>query len=197
MTGLVLPFLSYAVVTTFTPGPNNVTASALGIRLGYRRSLSCLLGMAAGFFGLMLASGLLTGFLLRTYRVVAPWVRWIGVAYMAWLAVSLFLPHRAKAGKKTEEATFLSGFLLQLANPKVILYGITIYTSFARLIATMVPVVFLSAFGLSVLGFSSVSLWALTGTALGRFMRNPAFRLAYDMLMALLLAWCAWSIATH
>ena len=197
MSELLLPFLSYAVVTTFTPGPNNITASSHGMRLGYRRSLPCLLGMAAGFFLLMSASGLLTDFFVRSYSVIAPWLRWIGVAYMAWLGLSLFLPHRAGAVGRDGEATFLSGLLLQLANPKVILYGITIYTSFSALIASSLAAVALSALGLAALGFSSVSLWALTGASLGRFLTNVRARLVFNVAMALLLAWCAWSMAVH
>lgn len=197
MNPLVLPFLSYAVVTTFTPGPNNITASAVGMRLGYRRSLPCLAGMALGFFTLMFSSGLLTDFLIRTYSVIAPWVKWIGVAYMAWLGVSLFLPHAAGSKKEGAEASFLSGLLLQLANPKVILYGITIYTSFSTLIAGSLTVVALSALGLSALGFSSVSLWALTGASLGRFLKDERARLGFNLVMAAMLVWCGWSIAVH
>jgi cysteine/O-acetylserine efflux protein len=193
---LVLPFISYAIVTTFTPGPNNITASTAGMRLGYRRTLPCLLGMALGFFVLMFASGLLTDFFVRTYSVLAPWLRWIGVAYMVWLGFSLFMPHKDGASKDIE-ATFLSGFLLQLANPKVILYGITIYTSFSTLIAASFALVILSAIGLALLGFSSVSLWAFTGATLARFLSNDRAKLAFNILMALLLAWCAWSIAVH
>lgn len=191
-----MPFLSYAIVTTFTPGPNNITASAIGMRIGYRRSLPCLFGMVLGFFILMFSSGLLTEFLIRTYSVISPWVKWIGVAYMAFLAVSLFLPHKDHGGKKGE-ATFLAGLLLQLANPKVILYGITIYTSFSALIAGSFPVVVLSALCLSILGFASVTLWAITGASLGRILQKSGARIAFNVVMALMLAWCAWSIATH
>jgi len=197
MDPLVLPFLSYAVVTTFTPGPNNISASAVGMRIGYRRTLPYLAGMALGFFILMFASGMLTEFLLNSYAVIAPWLKWIGVAYMVYLAVSLFLPHREKSGKEGGSATFLSGLLLQLANPKVILYGITIYTSFSVLIAGSPPIVLFSAAALALLGFASVSLWAATGATLARFLKNDKARLGFNIAMALMLAWCAWSIAAH
>lgn len=197
MNPLILPFVSYALVTTFTPGPNNITASALGMRVGYRRALPCLLGIVLGFFILMFASGLLTDFLIRTYAVIAPWVKWIGVGYMAWLALSLFLPHRSRNGGEGGEAGFLSGLLLQLANPKVILYGITIYTSFASLIAGSLARVALSSLGLSLLGFASITLWALTGASLGKVTASRRGKLAFNLVMALMLAWCAWSIAKH
>jgi len=197
MNPLFLPFLSYAFVTTFTPGPNNVTASAIGLRYGYRRSLPFLAGMTLGFFSLMLASGLLTDFLLRTYSVIAPWVKWIGVTYMIWLGISSFLPHRTGSGKDEADATFLAGFLLQYANPKLILYVITIYTSFSPLIAGSMTVATVSATFLAGLGFAAGSLWSLTGSFLRRFLKRPAALLTFNVVMALMLAWCAWSIARH
>jgi threonine/homoserine/homoserine lactone efflux protein len=67
VSSLVLPALAYAVVMIFTPGPNNVSASSLGMRAGYRGSVPYLLGMTAGFFTILLFSGLLTDFLTRNY----------------------------------------------------------------------------------------------------------------------------------
>lgn len=82
MESLILPLLSYAVVTTFTPGPNNISASATGMRLGYRRTLPYLLGMLAGFVLILLASGVLTDLASRAYEGGLPWLRWIGAAYI-------------------------------------------------------------------------------------------------------------------
>jgi len=197
MSPLLFPFVSYAFVTTFTPGPNNVAASTIGMRVGYGKTFPFLLGIASGFFILMFAAGLLTDFFTRTYGVIAPWLRWIGVIYMLWLTISLFLPHRKGSDGTSKDNTFLSGFLLQIVNPKVILYGITIYTSFSSLIATSLFVTTLSALSLSALGFVSVSLWALTGATLGRFLANDRARLAFNLVMAAFLLWCAWSIAVH
>ncbi len=53
------PFLAYVVVTTFTPGPNNIMAMSNALRYGYRRTFGFLTGMTAGFFVVMLACGLL------------------------------------------------------------------------------------------------------------------------------------------
>ena len=197
MSTLILPFISYAFITTFTPGPNNITASTAGMKIGYQRTLPCLLGMTVGFFILMFASGLLTDFFSRTYSAISPWLRWFGVAYMIWLGLSLFLPHKGGSDRKVMEPTFLSGLLLQIVNPKVILYGITIYTSFSVLIATSLIVVTLSAIALALLGFSAVSLWAFTGATLAHFLAKDSAKLAFNILMAVLLAWCAWSIAVH
>lgn len=198
MTELAAPMLTYAFVMTFTPGPNNVSASALGMKVGYRRSLPYLLGMASGFLAIMLAAGLLTDFLTRNYGLISPYLKWIGVAYMVYLAVSLVVePLHRGAGRKAAREGYLGGLLLQILNVKVILYGITIYTSFAALLTGSLPRTVLSAAFLAGLGFSSVSTWCVAGAALSAFLTRKAFRIAFNAAMALLLLYSALSIALH
>ena len=44
----MLPLISFVIVTTFTPGPNNISSAAMGIAFGYRRTLPYLFGITAG-----------------------------------------------------------------------------------------------------------------------------------------------------
>jgi cysteine/O-acetylserine efflux protein len=203
MNQLILPCLSYALLMTFTPGPNNVSCSALGLRLGYRRSLPYLLGITTGFLAIMLLGGLFTEFLNRNYSRISPWLKWVGVAYMAWLAISLFLDSpkkKAEAGGDRRGAlseSFVGGFLLQFVNPKGILYEVTIYTSFSSLLTGSAGRILGSALVLTAIGFSSISTWCLVGSALSRLFGKPAFRLGFNIAMALLLVYSAVSIALH
>jgi hypothetical protein len=49
MDPLVLPFVAYAAVTTFTPGPNNISSAAVGMRLGFARTAYERIGDKATF----------------------------------------------------------------------------------------------------------------------------------------------------
>jgi cysteine/O-acetylserine efflux protein len=180
---------------TFTPGPNNVSASALGIRVGYRGSLPYLFGMATGFMIIMLCGGFLTEFLTRNYAVISPYLKWIGALYMAWLAVSLFL-HSSKKSAVSRDG-FAGGLFLQFVNPKGILYGITIYASFPSILTGSVGRTLGSAVFLTAIGFASITTWALVGSALSRYFERRTFRLAFNIVMALLLAYSALSIILH
>ena len=35
-----IPLISFVIVTTFTPGPNNISSAAMGVAYGYRRTLT-------------------------------------------------------------------------------------------------------------------------------------------------------------
>ncbi|MEI6876149.1 MAG: LysE family transporter, partial [Spirochaetota bacterium] len=177
MDTITLPFITYVIVTTFTPGPNNVAAAAAGIKIGYRKSLSFLLGIVAGFCLVMLLSGYFNYALHSRYATIAFYIKWIGFFYMLWLCLSLFL-HPAKDGKaeagKVETGTYtpIAGLLLQLVNPKVILYGITLYGMFSSALLSTFWTVLASAAALSVVGFISVTTWCLAGSALTLWLGN-------------------------
>jgi cysteine/O-acetylserine efflux protein len=198
MKDLFVPCLSYALLMSFTPGPNNVSASALGLRLGYRRSLPYLLGITAGFLIIMLCGGLLTEFLTAHYEAISAWLKWIGVVYMAWLALSLFLAGpKKKEGSGALRDSFGGGLLLQFVNPKGILYGITIYGSFSALLTGSFGKTLGSAALLTAIGFTAISTWALIGSSLSRYFANRVFRLVFNGVMAALLVYSALSIALH
>jgi len=51
---ILLPPAYFFLVTSITPGPNNIMLAASGMNFGYMRSLPHLLGIALGF-GLLVA----------------------------------------------------------------------------------------------------------------------------------------------
>ena len=42
MIGDLIPLISFVVVTTFTPGPNNISSASMGVLHGYRKTLNFL-----------------------------------------------------------------------------------------------------------------------------------------------------------
>lgn len=191
-----LPLVSYILITTFTPGPNNVSCAAAGLKLGLRRSLPYMAGISTGFFLVLVASGLFSVFLRTRYAAIAPWLKWFGFAYMLWLAASPFLKSHGGSAKEISY-TYPYGLALQMVNPKSILYGITLYASFFDAIAGNVAGVLVSALVLTVVGFSSILSWNLAGTALTRLMKGGRGARAFDALMAVLLVYTAFSIVSH
>jgi threonine/homoserine/homoserine lactone efflux protein len=191
-------FTTYVIVTTFTPGPNNLSATAAGSAIGYQRSLSFLLGIAAGFFLTMLVAGLFNAAIQGAFAPVIPWLKWLGFAYMLFLAVSLFLHGKPDGGGSQASAklraggfSFASGLLLQLINVKVILYGITIFGMFPAILLGSWQKAALSSLGLALVGFASINLWCITGTAISRLLGNGRKMLAFNLVLAALLAWSA------
>jgi cysteine/O-acetylserine efflux protein len=194
--GQLLPFLSYAFVTIFTPGPNNISSASMGMNFGYRSSLPYLLGIFSGVFGVMLLCGLLTESMVELLPSLESVLRIVGALYMLYLAY--LLVRSTSVGPKSSgasAATYPRGVVLQLVNPKLLVFGITVYSGF--LLEAVSWALELAGFALflGALAFASVSLWALFGAGLNRLFRRYAFRLGFNLLMALLLCYSAASIS--
>jgi cysteine/O-acetylserine efflux protein len=190
---VTLPLISYILVTTFTPGPNNLTATTAGLSLGFRRSLPFLWGITLGFFIVMFASAAFNLFLQSRYGALALYLKWIGFAYMLWLCASLFI-RKQKAGGTTQNYSFMNGALLQLVNPKVILYGVTLYGMFfGNLLGSRLEML-LSALALSGVGLVSVLAWCLAGSAFNRRLGDRKTSLVFNLVLAALLLYSAFSI---
>jgi cysteine/O-acetylserine efflux protein len=190
----LLPVLSYALVSIFTPGPNNITSSSLGMRVGYPRTLRFIGGVVTGFFCIMVTSGLLTELLVSAYDRIAVVLKIAGVAYLLWLVYTVLRPDQGTRASHEAGARYRDGLLLQLVNPKVILFGLTMYATLLAPIAKNPLAVVISALVLSTLSFLSTSLWALLGAGIQHFIANPRVRFAYSLVLAGLLLYAAWSI---
>jgi len=191
----LLPVLSYALACIFTPGPNNITSSSLGMRVGYRRTLRFIGGVVTGFFCVMVTSGLLTELLVSAYGRIAIVLKIAGVAYLLWIAWTVVRPQdHTHASLTATDTRYRDGLLLQFVNPKGILFGLTMYATLLAPLTTSWLAVIVSAALLAALSFCSTSLWALLGASIQRFIANPKVRFAYSLLLVGLLLYAAWSI---
>ena len=67
---LLLAFITFAFVTSVTPGPNNMMLLASGVNFGLRRSIPHMLGISLGFMLLVTATGLGLGQLFERVPVL-------------------------------------------------------------------------------------------------------------------------------
>jgi cysteine/O-acetylserine efflux protein len=196
MTDILLPFLSYVFVTTFTPGPNNITSASAGMEYGYAGSLRYLFGIFTGFVLIMFVCGFLTETVVRILPKLAIVLRIAGSVYMIWLAVTILRSIGKQAGEKGRfKATFGRGVFLQLVNPKVIIYGITVFSGFLLPRVGSIMELVLASMFLAGVAFASISLWSLFGTAFKHYLDRGPVRLVFNICMAGLLLYSAISIA--
>ena len=187
----LIPLLSFVLVTTYTPGPNNISSTSMGVRYGYRRSLRYLLGITTGFFIVMLLCGLISGTLRTLVPSFETVLRIVGAVYILWLAYETLRATYTFEDNDRGELGFVTGALLQILNPKGVIYGLTLYSTFLLGIDGRPVQMLLSAAGLAVVAFSAVSTWALFGSAIRRFLHVAWVRQVVNALLALLLIYTA------
>ena len=117
MTISLLPVISYIVISSFTPGPSNISSASLAVLYGYKNTLRYQAGLAAGVFLLMFLSGLLSTTLTRNFPTLEPIMRYAGALYILYLAFGLLKASYTFTVTESRPLGFLHGFTLQLLNP--------------------------------------------------------------------------------
>jgi cysteine/O-acetylserine efflux protein len=98
-----LPLISFVIITTFSPGPNNIASASMGIVYGYKRTIKFLFGITTGFFVVMVCCAYLSSTLLRILPTSGQYLRWVGALYVIWLAIGML-----KSNNSIEEAELVS-----------------------------------------------------------------------------------------
>lgn len=185
-------FLTYAVVTAATPGPNNIMSMSNGNRLGFRGALPFNFGIWAGFTIVMVACTLFCTALSTLIPTIRLPVMILGAAYMLYLAWGTFRSSDVIQEDHSREG-FLSGLLLQFINPKIYLYGILSMEAYVLPYYEDRPVIlFLFALLLAFIGFVFTLCWSAFGLVFRRLFSQYA-RIV-NTIMALLLVYCAVSL---
>src|SRR5262249_27301251 len=133
--------------------------------------------------------------LLGVFPVLEPILRYVGAAYILYLAFGILRASYPFTDTFTEQNVkplgFGNGVALQALNPKLLFYAFTLFTSFLAPLTDNVALVILAALFVAALSFSATSVWALFGTALKNWLRNPRLKLIVNVLLALSLVYIA------
>src|SRR6202040_1209077 len=110
-----------------------------------RRTVNYQGGLAAGVFLMMLAGGLVSASLLNWFPALAPALRYIGAGYILYLAYGILRASYTFTERETKPLGFGHGLLLQLSNPKLMVYALTLFSSFLAPIAGNAAALILAA----------------------------------------------------
>lgn len=190
-----VPFLSLGLIAIFTPGPNNISSTSMGVLYGYKKTLRYILGIVVGFFLLMMLCAFIAGtltILLPSFETI---LRVAEAGYIVWLAVETLRASYAFDLQVQKPLGFWRGLLLQILNPKAIVYGITIYSTFLLPIRGNPAWQVASALFFAFLVFLATSMWALFGAAIHRYLNQPLVHKIVNVVLALLLLYTALQIS--
>jgi cysteine/O-acetylserine efflux protein len=187
-----LSFLAFSVLGIFTPGPNNIMSLCIAGKYGFKRSLPFNLGVTAGFLLLMSASVAFSYALYGALPGIKPVMTAVGAAYMLFLAYRTLRSGKAGDDPKRDFAGFPAGVLLQFVNPKGVLFCITVAASY--LVPYCGGVLAMAGWTLllALLVLAATCMWSAFGAAFQRAIERH--RTAFNVVMAVLLAYCAVSL---
>jgi homoserine/homoserine lactone efflux protein len=127
---LLLYFATWSLVA-LTPGPAVMCSMAQSTRYGFRSSLAGISGIQLGNFIFFVCVALGLGTLLAAATTLFTFLRFAGAIYLFYLGVRIILstfrrptPTAAKpiVSLPAQRSLFLQGLLIQITNPKALLF---------------------------------------------------------------------------
>jgi cysteine/O-acetylserine efflux protein len=191
----LIPIISYVLISSFTPGPSNISSASLAVLHGYKNTLKYQMGLAAGVFLLMLLSGLLSTTLLNIFPALEPIMRYLGAAYILYLAFGILRASYTFKDNDTKPLGITNGFLLQILNPKLVVYAFTLFSAFLTTMAGDLPRLVAISVLLAATSFAATSLWAVFGTTIKTYLHFPRVKASVNIILSLLLAYAALDLA--
>lgn len=182
-------FLIYCFITAYTPGANNLLSMSNAIRIGFRRSVRFNLGILAGFSVVMTVCAMFSTALYSLLPKVKLSMQLLGAVYMLYLAWKVYKTPADLEDGGGHGVSFLSGMVLQFANPKIYIYAVTAMSLYILPVYRSPGALAGFTAALSLIGASGSFVWALCGFAFCRFFSRHAR--AVNTVMALLLVYCA------
>jgi threonine/homoserine/homoserine lactone efflux protein len=185
---LLAALLPFALATSLTPGPNTVMVTASGATFGFRRTLPHILGILVGFPGMLVAIGWGVGGVLETRPLVHATLRWVGAAYLLFLAWKIGTARRADAhGARGAPLGFLQALAFQWVNPKAWMMCVGALSTFTTVGGDLRRETFVIAATFALVSLPALVGWTLFGTALGRLLRTERSQRVFSCAMAALL----------
>ena len=180
--------LSIFYFTMFiTPGPNNAMLTTSGLKFGFFKTLPHLIGIPLGH---ILQIGL-TCFGLANLFILYPQIQFfmkilcfLYLIYLGWKMIGSLNLVKKESGRplKLYEAS-----LFQFINPKAWSIAVTVASGFFPTDENIFVGVAFVTITAAIICFPTISLWALFGSALRKFINNNKVKKLTEYFLALLL----------
>ena len=171
----------------FTPGPNNAMLTASGMKFGFLKTLPHLIGIPLGH---VLQIGL-TCFGLANLFLIYPQIQlymkilcFLYLLYLGWKMIGSFNLIQKKTGRplKLYEASHF-----QFINPKAWSIAFAVASGFFPAEENILIGIFFVTITAAIICFPTISLWALFGSGLRKFVNNEKMKTIIEYLLAVLL----------
>ena len=183
----ILSIALFWFVAAYTPGPNNVVASYSGFNFGIIKTIPHILGVTLGFTSLVifLTIGLINVF--KLFPIIQTILKYLGSLFLIYLAYKISFSKASNEKKNENPISFLDTFIFQFLNPKGVLIGIIIvstYVEYGENYLNYATQVVLFAF---VVSLSSITFWTFVGKYLRKFATNEKYIKYFNYVMSVLL----------
>ncbi|MGH3639320.1 MAG: LysE family transporter [Mycobacterium sp.] len=165
-----LAFIGAAILIAVSPGAGAIQSMAVGLTHGVRRGYWSILGLETGLMLQLTLVAVGLGAAVASSIVAFNVIKWIGVAYLGYLAVrqwrSVTTDLREQVGKSVDGGRLslvVRGFLINTTNPKGLVFFLAVLPQFVVPTAPLLPQYL--AIGATMIAVDLVVMGLYTGLA--------------------------------
>ena len=176
--------------TSCSPGPNNIVASYSGFNFGVIKTFPHMLGVIFGFTTLVcvLNFGLINIF--KLYPLIQEILKISGSIFLIYLAYKIAFSKNIKENKKESPVKFIETFFFQFLNPKGVIVGIIIVSTYVESGSNFMNYSFWVILVSFLCALISITFWTFVGKFFRRFATNEKFIKIFNYVMSSLLLAC-------
>tara|TARA_R110002051_G_scaffold294093_1_gene359288 strand:- start:98 stop:697 length:600 start_codon:yes stop_codon:yes gene_type:complete len=176
----------FSLITSLTPGPNNLMLMASGANFGFMRTLPHMLGITFGFMSLLLLVGLGLIKVFDAFPIIYTVLKVVSLIYLLFLAYKIATAAPVATATATgNPMSFFQAAGFQWVNPKAWAFGLSIITIYVP-VSGFAPLM-LTAVVVAVMAVPSVVIWTIMGGQMSRFLTSTVRLRLFNGTMALLL----------
>ena len=196
-------FIISGLLLNIMPGPDSLLIMARSATQGWRAGVAAAMGIGAGTMVHVLAAAVGLSAILATSATAFMVVKYIGAAYIIWMAIGLLRSKRTQAGEQAAvpplpyRKIFAQGFLTNVLNPKVAIFFLAFVPQFIDAGAPNKALAFIilgCIFNLNGMLWC-VSLALFTALASARLKINPVLSLWLNRVTGGLFIWLGIKLA--
>ena len=184
----LLSALSVFYFTMFvTPGPNNAMLPASGMKFGYLKTLPHLIGIPLGHTIQISLTCLGLGSIFLKYPQIQFYMKIMCALYMlylSWKMIGSFSINDKSSGRPLK---FYEASLFQFINPKAWSIAIAVASGFFPTKENLLTGVILVSFTAAIICIPTISLWALFGNSLRKFVTNNKIKKMTEYILSFIL----------
>jgi threonine/homoserine/homoserine lactone efflux protein len=193
---LFLGLCGFALVSSITPGPNNLMLMASGTNFGFARTH--MLGVSIGFVVMTVLIGLGLAQIFVRFPIAYTVLKVGSVAYLTYLAwkIATAAAPKADGASTAKPFSFLQACLFQWVNPKawtMALMSVTAYVPADHPLMGLLIV----ALVFGAINLPTVAVWAFLGMQMRQFLQDPVKLRTFNILAALTLLASLYPVVTH
>ena len=171
-----------------TPGPNNAMLTASGMKFGYLKTLPHLIGIPLGHTIQISLTCLGLGSIFLKYPQIQFYMKIMCALYMLYLSWKMIGSFNINDKSSGRPLKFYEASLFQFINPKAWSIAIAVASGFffPTKENLLTGVIFVS-FTAAIICFPTISLWALFGNSLRKFVTNNKIKKMTEYILSFIL----------